>query len=177
MKAAVTGLLVLSIAATLTACSADNAYAPTPSTAPTPATAAPSPATTIQTPAPTLHDDDVDGLIPPAAEQLTAADSDAARARATAVMQAFSNTDQTAEDWLNGLLPHLTERAASEYEYTDPARVPVHTVGAARLLSGVALVTVVQVDTDAGAYTVSMTRPASDQLWLVSRITPPETTR
>ena len=90
------------------------------------------------------------------------------------VVTAFGRPGLDYQPWINGRYPLLTQTGAAAYEDTDPANVPVHQVtGAGTILPGstnVALI--VKVPTDAGPYTVSLSRPGSTAPWLADRIRP-----
>lgn len=90
------------------------------------------------------------------------------------VVTAFARPGLDYQTWINGLYPLLTQTGAAAYEDTDPGNVPVHQVtGAGTILPGstnVALI--VKVPTDAGSYTVSLSRPGSTAPWLADRIRP-----
>lgn len=110
--------------------------------------------------------------------ELTAADEEAAVERARAFLTAFADTDQPEAAWWAGLQQHLTEDATLEYAYVDPASVPVTDVGRARLLRQGASASLVEVTvrTDVGAYTLTLTRLAAEDPWLVARADPPQDT-
>ena len=90
------------------------------------------------------------------------------------IVTTFGQPTLDATTWMNNMYPLLTQTGAAAYEGTDPAQVPVHQVtGAGTILDGsteVALI--VQVPTDAGPYTVSLSRPAASVPWLADRIRP-----
>ena len=90
------------------------------------------------------------------------------------VVTAFGRPGLDYQTWINGLYPVLTQTGAAAYEDTDPATVPVHQVtGSGVIMPGsteVALI--VTVPTDAGPYTVSLSRPGSTAPWLADRIRP-----
>ena len=98
----------------------------------------------------------------------------AAISAAEKVVTAFGRPGLDYQTWINGLYPLLTQTGAAAYEDTDPANVPVHQVtGSGTILPGstnVALI--VKVPTDAGPYTVSLSRPGSTAPWLADRIRP-----
>ena len=90
------------------------------------------------------------------------------------VVTAFGRPGLDYQTWINGRYPLRTQTGAAAYEDTDPANVPVHQgTGAATIMPGstnVALI--VKVPTDAGPYTVSLSRPGSTAPWLADRIRP-----
>lgn len=115
-----------------------------------------------------------DGLEVPSQAPVDRVTADAARDRAVAALRAFAATDGDAAAWWVALQPYLSVQAVDAYEGTDPALVPVHEVGTGRVLPGCTAVSCgVAVDTDAGTYTVAMTRPGEpDAVWVVSRFIP-----
>lgn len=98
----------------------------------------------------------------------------AAIAAAEKVVAVFGQPDLDAEAWMRNLYPLLSQTGAAAYEGTDPANVPVRQVtGPGVVLDGsteVALL--VEVPTDAGPYTVSLSRPSGTAPWLADRIRP-----
>lgn len=97
-----------------------------------------------------------------------------AQSRATAFMRAFARTDLPQEQWWDGVAGYFTPAARPIYQSTDVANVPVHQVvqGSAQVLAGTTKFRAeVTVDTDDGAYTVTLVRACGH--WLVDRATPP----
>lgn len=98
----------------------------------------------------------------------------AAISAAEKVVTTFGRPNLDYQTWINGLYPLLTQTGAAACEDTDPANVPVHQVtGAGTIMPGstnVALI--VTVPTDAGPYTVSLSRQSSTAPWLADRIRP-----
>ena len=120
---------------------------------------------------PTAPKDDATAQAVPEAD---AHSQTAAISVAEKVVTAFGRPGPGYQTWINGLYPLLTQTGAAAYEDTDPANVPVHQVtGAGTILPGstnVALI--VTVPTDAGPYTVSLSRPSGTAPWLADRIRP-----
>ena len=84
--------------------------------------------------------------------------------------------DTTADAWYEQLAGHLTVDAQAAYYGTDPAEVAASVVYDAivavdSLSPYLATATAL---TDAGGYTLLLTRTAADTPWLVERITPPD---
>lgn len=97
---------------------------------------------------------------------------------ATTAMTLFARPHVDHDTWWSDLEPLLTDQARADYAYVDPAVIPAHTVGQARLVDeSSAYVAAVEVDTDVGAYTVTLIRQTGDSPWLASRFTPPEGVR
>lgn len=98
----------------------------------------------------------------------------AAISAAEKVVTAFGRPGLDYQTWINDLYPLMTQTGAAAYEDTDPDNVPVHQVtGPGTILPGstdVALI--VKVPTDAGLYTVSLSRQTSTAPWLADRIRP-----
>jgi hypothetical protein len=112
----------------------------------------------------------------PSAQASPAAESaQQAEARATAFMRAFARTDLEQARWWSGIQGYFTPSAATIYRYTLVENVPVTSVvdGSAQLRPGsTKYLAQVEVDTDAGIYTVEMVRTLQD--WLVERARPPQ---
>jgi hypothetical protein len=102
------------------------------------------------------------------------ASRDSALEAAQAAMTAFARPDLDHDAWWAGLEPLLTQQAALDYAYVDPATVPATAVtGPATLAEETsAYVATVEVPTDAGLYTVVLTRQDADAPWLTVRIGP-----
>lgn len=92
------------------------------------------------------------------------------------VMAAFARPDLPFDQWWAGLQPMLDQQASRDYSYMDPSVIPVTTVtGEGALLDeDSAYIARVAVPTDAGEYTVLLSRRDADAPWLASRMTPPE---
>lgn len=95
---------------------------------------------------------------------------------ATAAMRAFARPGLDAKTWWAELEPHLTDQAAQDYAYVDPAAVPARKVtGRAQLVDDTsAYVAVVEVPTNIGAYRLILSRQDAGDPWGVDRFTPPE---
>ncbi|WP_159096614.1 hypothetical protein [Miniimonas sp. S16] len=95
---------------------------------------------------------------------------------AVAVMGAFARPDLGYEEWWAGLEPLLSPAAAEVYASVDPVNVPARTVTGAAVVvdESSPYVAFVQVPTDAGTYTVLLSRESAATAWLGERITPPE---
>jgi hypothetical protein len=195
VPAVVAGLLLLAACAQ-TPTATDTATGPgrTPSTAgPSPAgtslgpthTSTPAPSTRPRTPDLSQFTPPPSGLVDadtgetvtprPVPSWDQASKTSAARAAVT-VMRAFARPQADYDTWWAGLKPLLTEQAAEDYAYTDPANIPVRRVtGPGRLVDITsAYIARVAVPTDVGQWTVTLARTDAHAPWLGVRITPPE---
>lgn len=91
------------------------------------------------------------------------------------VLRVFARPWLPEQRWFRELSPLLSPTAAQAHAGTDPARVPAQAVtGAAELLPATSgSIARVAVPTDAGRYTVLLSRKAQAGPWLAERITPP----
>jgi hypothetical protein len=128
-------------------------------------------------PAPQENDDELQTLGP--LGDLTDADLASGYERAVAFLRAFAATDQDSSAWWAGIQPLLSQSAAEDYSYVDPAEVPTFEVQPAsvrELPGGSSALVQVQVATSRGDYVVTLTRTSSTEPWLVSRCDPPDDT-
>ncbi|WP_454044651.1 hypothetical protein [Cellulosimicrobium sp. Marseille-Q8652] len=95
---------------------------------------------------------------------------------AQATMSAFARPDLDHDAWWVGLEPLLTQQAALDYVYADPANVPATAVtGPGTVIEeSSAYVATVEVPTDAGTYVLILSRQDAAAPWLTSRISPLE---
>ncbi len=95
---------------------------------------------------------------------------------AEAALRAFAQPDLDYDTWWAGLEPLLTQDAAVDYAYVDPANIPVRKVTGEGVIveDTSAYVATVEVPTDAGNYHVLLIRQDAASPWLVSRISPEE---
>ena len=105
-----------------------------------------------------------------------AASREGALEAARAAMTAFARPELDHDAWWAGLEPLLTQQAALDYAYVDPANVPATALtGPATVVEETsAYVTTVEVPTDAGPYAIILTRQDAAAPWLTARITPAE---
>ncbi|MBG6240206.1 hypothetical protein IWX78_003201 [Mycetocola sp. CAN_C7] len=98
----------------------------------------------------------------------------AAAEAAVRVVQTFGQPELTPEAWMEAMYPVLSTKGATAYLHTDPANIPVTAVvGEPAVLTGLtATYAIVDVPTDAGLYTVTLTRDDEDSPWLAERIRP-----
>ena len=91
------------------------------------------------------------------------------------VMRAFARPDLAYEQWWAELAPLLSPKAQMDYQYVDPANIPVRTVTGEPVLVDDASASVagVRVPTDVGDYLVTLSRATADPVWVVERLTPP----
>lgn len=107
---------------------------------------------------------------------------DASRASAvelaTKAMSAFAHPELDYDTWWKAVEPLLTQQAAEDYAYVDPVNIPARKVtGPAQLVDETsAYIAGVEAPTDAGVYTVILSRVDGVSPWLVERFTPPEGT-
>lgn len=160
-------LLPLTIAAalTLTACttSSDPEYQP-PTQAATPA-GDPSASST-----PSVYDD---ATTQPAPAATKAAESSAITA-ADKVMTTYAQPRLSPEAWAQQMTPLLSQSGAIAYEGQDPTTIPATKItGHDKILPGATNVALtVQVPTDAGDYTVALSRSGDSAPWLADEIRP-----
>jgi hypothetical protein len=112
----------------------------------------------------------------PLASPVSDAASDAAAVDLAAnAMAAFARPQVSAQQWWSDLSPLLSDAARLAYTGTDPANVPVRAVtGQAALLpSATGYLATAEVPTDAGTWTLLLTRPGQNAPWTVERFTPP----
>lgn len=100
----------------------------------------------------------------------------AAIATAVAALTAFARPDLSSTDWWAAVAPLLTSQAQQDYQYVDPASIPAHQVtGAGTIVDESSRYAVsVSVPSDAGTYTIVLTRQNGEAPWRVARFTPPE---
>jgi hypothetical protein len=98
---------------------------------------------------------------------------------ATRVMRAFARPRVPEARWWADLAPLLSTQAQLDYAGTDPASVPASRLtGAARTAQvPIGRVVRVHVPTNAGTYTVTLSRRAAASAWLAERLDPPERPR
>lgn len=105
----------------------------------------------------------------------TSPEEEAAAAQtAVRVVQTFGQPDLAPEAWMEAMYPVLSTKGATAYLHTNPANIPVTAVvGEPTVLTGLTVTyAIVDVPTDAGPYTVTLTRDDEDRPWLAERIRP-----
>lgn len=98
----------------------------------------------------------------------------AAAHAAQRVVETFGQPELTADAWMDAMYPVLSQKGATAYLGTDPANIPVTAVtGGPTVLTGLtATYALVEVPTNAGMYTVTLTREDAGSPWLAERIRP-----
>ncbi|MDF2442024.1 MAG: hypothetical protein JWR01_227 [Subtercola sp.] len=116
------------------------------------------------------HDDATVIPVPDASD----ASRESAIAAATTVMAVFAEPSLGGQEWMTKMTPLLSPSGYDAYLGTDPAQIPAHHVtGPGTVLPGATDVAlIVQVPTDAGLYTVSLSRPDTAGAWLADQIRP-----
>ncbi len=96
-------------------------------------------------------------------------------AAAEKALTAFARPDLSSTDWWAALSPLLTPQAQQDYQSVDPANIPAHKLaGSGTIVDESSTYAVsVEVPTDAGTYTIILTRRDGASPWLASRFTPP----
>ncbi|WP_125778378.1 hypothetical protein [Antribacter gilvus] len=148
--------------------------AATPSDSPSPSFPDP----TGHVPAPTgiVNEDTGQTQEPYAVPSWDSASQTSAVDAAVEALRAFARPDADPTMWWAELEPHLTDQAAHDYAYVDPAAIPARGVtGAGQIVDDAsAYVAVVEVPTDVGPYRVTVSRQDAADQWRVDRLTPPE---
>lgn len=100
-----------------------------------------------------------------------------AEATADQAMRAYARPSLDAQTWWTELSALMTQQARQDYQYVQPSAIPANTITGPAALTDDTSAYVVHVDvpTNAGIYTVILTRQDGASSWLVARITPPTT--
>lgn len=179
--AGLTRLVPIAVALVVTLSACTTGAHPTPDE--TPAVTTETPTSMVPdgyTPSPLpsgLRDEDTgEEVTPQAVPTWDEASRASAEAAAVVVMTAFARPQLDYDTWWADLGPLLTQQAAVDYAYVDPANVPASAVtGTATIVDDTsAYVARVEVPTDVGTYAVTLTRTDATAPWLTSRIAPPE---
>lgn len=178
MKAAKKLIATLLAVGALTGCSsaAGTAVITPPSSGSVPASSTPSSSSTPSAmPTPAIDYDTGARITPDVAPTWDASARSAAVTSAQAVMSAFTRHDLDPTSWWAGLSPLLSAQAQLDYSGVDPAAVPAHEVtGVGQIVEDTsAAVARVTVPTDAGTYTVILSRTGEARPWLAEQIRPP----
>ncbi|MGW9114526.1 hypothetical protein [Microbacterium sp. NPDC055683] len=131
------------------------------------------------TPAPNPSDVPPDDGVTPGYHEAPEWDEESRQAATDAAvkaMTAFARPSLDYDTWWAELEPLLTVQAAQDYAYVDPAAVPASSVTGPGVIvdDTSAYLARVEVPTDAGTYTIIVSRADAGSPWLVSRFTPPE---
>ncbi|WP_104251419.1 hypothetical protein [Pseudoclavibacter sp. RFBA6] len=111
-------------------------------------------------------------------EPVATLDADArtsAEATADQAMRAYARPTLDAQTWWTELSALMTQQARQDYQYVQPSAIPANAITGPAALTDDTSAYVVHVDvpTNAGIYTVILTRQDGASSWLVARITPP----
>jgi hypothetical protein len=104
----------------------------------------------------------------------------AALETATKAMTLYARPTVTDKEWIQELGQLLTAEATADYQYVDPANIPVTKVtgtGQLRMDENNGFGCHVVLPTDAGDYDVQLLRSAANMPWQVNRFTPPNGTK
>jgi len=104
----------------------------------------------------------------------------AALETATNAMTLYARPTVTDKQWIQELGQLLTAQATADYQYVDPANIPVSRItgtGQLRIDENNGFGCQVVFRTDAGDYDVQLLRSAADKPWQVNRFTPPNGTK
>jgi hypothetical protein len=104
----------------------------------------------------------------------------AALETATKAMTLYARPTVTDKEWIQELGQLLTAQATADYQYVDPANIPVTRItgtGQLKIDENNGFGCHVVFPTDAGDYDVQLLRSAADKPWQVNRFTPPNGTK
>ncbi|MEZ2390649.1 hypothetical protein AB6813_14085 [bacterium RCC_150] len=104
----------------------------------------------------------------------------AALETATKAMTLYARSTVSDKVWIQELGQLLTTQAVADYQYVDPANIPVKKItgpGQLKIDAGNGFGCHVVFPTDAGDYDVQLLRSAADKPWQVNRFTPPNGTK
>ena len=99
---------------------------------------------------------------------------------ATKAMTLYARPTVTDKQWIQELGQVLTAQATADYQYVDPANIPVTRItgtGQLRIDENNGFGCHVMFPTDAGDYEVQLLRSGADKPWQVNRFTPPNGTK
>ena len=95
---------------------------------------------------------------------------------ATEAMTLYARPTVTTSVWIQDLGQLMTPQAVADYQYVDPANIPVKKItgpGQLKVDENNGFGCHVVFPTDAGSYDVQLLRSAADKPWQVNRFTPP----
>ncbi|MBF4592082.1 hypothetical protein [Curtobacterium sp. VKM Ac-1395] len=162
--------LALAAVVALAGCSGTNGTTG-PDTRPVPSSTSESTEpSTSTTSAPAVHDD----ATPQPAPAASAGAQDSAVTAAEKVVRTYAQPTLSADAWAQQMTPLLSQSGAVAYDGQDPTTIPAHKVtGTATVLPGATDVALnVKVPTDAGDYTVALSRSGTSAPWLADEIRP-----
>ncbi|MCQ9165503.1 hypothetical protein [Arthrobacter sp. STN4] len=99
---------------------------------------------------------------------------------ATRAMELYARPTVSDKVWIQDLGQLMTSQAVADYQYVDPANIPVKKItgpGQLKVDENNGFGCHVVFPTDAGSYDVQLLRSAADQPWQVNRFTPPNGTK
>ena len=99
---------------------------------------------------------------------------------ATQAMTLYARPTVTDKVWIQELGQILTSQAVADYQYVDPANIPVKKItgpGQLKVDENNGFGCHVVFATDVGNYDVQLLRSAADKPWQVNRFTPPNGTK
>lgn len=165
----------------IASCSPQPQPQPTSSSSPTasPSTSRTARAPSVTTSEPPMGEPMDENSPEPPSEQAVWDDASRAGAiaAAEAALGAFAQPSLSAEQWWADLSPFLSSTAKDLYAYVDPAAIPVTTLtgpggSADEFTPAIARI---EIPTDAGTYTVVLSREGADpEGWLVEQLLPSE---
>jgi hypothetical protein len=171
MKRALTALAALLVC---TACAPVSSSTPTE---PSPSASAASPATLSAGGKPQAPGGTAPATLGIAWDE---ASKTAALETATKAMTLYARPTVTDKQWIQELGQVLTAQATADYQYVDPANIPVTRItgtGQLRIDENNGFGCHVVFPTDVGDYDVQLLRGAADKPWQVNRFTPPNGTK
>jgi hypothetical protein len=176
-KIGATALVIVAVA-TMSACTADDDGDPSQSPSSSSGPVLPSGDSSSLTPPPegAINEDTGEVVTTAPVPMWDDASRESAVTAAETVLSAFAQPDLSFDQWWAQVQPLLDQKASQDYSYMDPAVIPVTEItGEGTLLDeDSAYVARVEVPTNAGSYTVIMSRVDGNAPWLTSRIIPPE---
>lgn len=99
---------------------------------------------------------------------------------ATQAMNLYARPTVSDREWIQELGQLMTSQAVADYQYVDPANIPVKKItgpGQLKVDENNGFGCHVVFTTDAGSYDVQLLRAAADKPWQVNRFTPPNGTK
>ena len=172
------GVIAAVAAITLAGCAGQSDPEPTATPSASDSPLAPDGITHLS-PAPNASDAPPDDGVTPGQHEAPEWD-EKSRAEATdaavKAMTAFARPTLDYDTWWSEVEPLLTIQAAQDYAYVDPATIPASAVTGPGVIvdDTSAYLARVEVPTNAGTYTLIVSRTNAASPWLVSRFNPPQ---